>query len=376
MKKLFAIFTALVLAAFLASCSAVNWTMYAQNSQRNFSSFQPISPFIQKNWDFAFRSLAVSNIVAVSSFLYCVITDSDLNGLVSLDKTNGKVTNTPIILPQSYTYSIAIDSQHIYVASGELINVYFKDSRLLAWDKEFEGEDVFSIVPEENLLYGVSSGGKVFSLHTDTGEFKWNWKLNPEYVYRFMAKSGNMIIVAGNKKGTQEQIYTAIDANFGDYLWSKYQLGSPETPPQIADNKLILTTSDGIKCCDLLSGATIWTYNYPILEETSELLQPETIPSILDDSIFAVIGGKIVEISLANGLIEDEVIVPEMQKAKFLIATPRALVLALDGEDLLYSYDRIAKKFVVKLTGHRLPLGCAISDGIYLQSQESVALFK
>lgn len=376
MKKLFALSTILVMMAILASCSAANWAMYGQNSQRVFSSSQPISADIQKKWDFAFRSLTVSNIVADTNYLYCVITDSDLNGLVSLDKTNGKVTNTPIILPQSYTYSIAVDSKYIYVASGELINVYFKENRLLAWDKEFEGEDVFSIVPEENLLYGVSSGGKVFSLHTDTGEFKWNWKINPEYVYRFMAKSGNMIIVAGNKKGTQEQIYTAIDANFGDYLWSKYQLGSPETPPQIVENTLILTTSTSIKRCDLATGANIWTYTYKANEESAELNQPETIPSIHEDSLFVVIGGKIIEISMANGLAKDEIIVPEMQKAKFLIATPRTLVLALDGEDFLYSYDRIAKKFVVKLTGHRLPLGCAISDGIYLQSQESVALFK
>jgi outer membrane protein assembly factor BamB len=350
--------------------------MYGQNSQRIFSSNEDVSPLIQIKWDFALRSLVVSNIVADSKFFYCVITDSDLNGLVMLDKSNGRVTNTPIILPQSYTYTIAIDENCIYVASGELINVYNVETRLLAWDKEFEGEVVFSIVPDDNLLYGISSSGKVFSLHTDTGEFKWNWKLDPDYVYRFMTKTRNMIIVSGNKKGTQEQIYTAIDAKFGDYLWSKFLIGSLETPPQIEKNRLFLTASIGIICCDLLSGANIWTYFYPTDEESLQQLQLETIPSILDDSIFVVVGGKVVELSIDYGLVEDEIIVPQIQKVKFLIVTPRTLVLALDGEAFLYTYDRVNKRFAVKLTGKRMVQGCAISDGICLQSQESIAFFK
>lgn len=375
MKKIFAFAIAALLTTTILSCSS-NWTMQGGNSQRTFSNDTSLGANLSVKWDYGFKSLALSNLADDNKYLYCVITDSDLNGLVTLDKQNGNVYGKPIILPQSYTYTIALDDANIYVATGETISVYEKNSRLLLWDKTFEDEDVFSIIPDKKLLYGISSQGSVFAIHIDTGEYKWKWQINPNYIYRWILKNQNMLMVAGNKKGTQEQAYVMLDSSYGNYLWTKYKFGPPESIPQTVGNKLIISTNTAIECCDIATGAVIWQWKYPKNEDTNVLLTLETTPSIIEDDMFCCLDGKIIQLSLRDGKVTDETFVPTKTKTKLLCASNDALYLALEGDPFFYTYNRIEKRFIKKMSGHRIVLGCSISDALYMQSQESIACYK
>lgn len=369
------ILTCLLCILICISCSFGEvWSIGNGNSARLNSTNELIDPRISPFWDIGYTTLALVSPVADTSHIYTIVSiDGENNSLIALDKWTGKLISEPFILPESFTYSIAIDQKYVYVSADIIFYCLNKFDLEIVWQQNVNDENVFSIVPGHIALYGVTDQGSVFAVHKETGVFKWRYQLNPDYNYRWVTLGSDFVLVSGSAKGENISLIYCLYPN-GEKVWNLRFKNDSSIPPQVTGNLVLICEIGKVSALDLKTGATIWFYY--LINENQKPISVDCSPAILGKFVYLVYEGNLYRLSIEFGVQKEFVVIPSRIQVKTFFVTPASYFIFLDGDPFLLVYDNINSRFIKKFYGGRIVLGAAISGGVIIQSTVGITLLR
>ncbi len=373
MRRLAATFLACVVLC--ASCSFGGaWPVRFGNPERLSSTTELVDPRVSMFWDIGYTTLALVSPVADAARVFTVVSiDGQSNGLVALDKWTGKLACEPFILPESFTYTVAIDDKFAYVSADKLFYCLQKNDLGVVWQQDINDEDIFSIVPGQSAQYGVTDQGTVFAVHKETGVFKWRYQLDPEYNYRWVTLGSGFVLVSGNAKGENISVVYCLYPN-GERAWSLRLASDASVPPLVAGDLVIAYEIGKVFALDLKTGATVWSY--PFMDEEKNPIAVDCAPAVMGKFVYVVSEGNLFRLSLEDGTQKEFVVIPSQALVKSLLVTPVSYFIVLDGDPFLLVYDDINNRFIKEFKGGRNVIGAAISGGIIIQSTVAITLLR
>jgi outer membrane protein assembly factor BamB len=99
-------------------------------------------------------------------------------------------------------------------------------------------------------------GSTIYALDIDTGKLRWDWHLGGT-----LKASPALVddVVYMCYPGVSKSKLCALDADTGDFKWTKTSLwGQPTTTPVVDGDRIYIGTTGGTHCLDALTGDLLW----------------------------------------------------------------------------------------------------------------------
>lgn len=364
----------------MASCSVPekNWTQYGGGPGIKHANQAATESSVSMKWDLGYQRL-MSMVWPVSddTYTYAVV-DNPSNSyesmLIKITKETGKTEGEPFMLGEGATFSINVDKGSVVISDGEKLTKYTKKDMKPIWEFQLDDEEnVFQIASIEDVIFFVTDKANVYCINKDTGMARWQQKADDRYNYRWCASNGEVSLVEGFIPDGNMKV-VAYSTYGGEFLWEFETEGDASIPAQIQGQKVIVNSTGQIVMLDIETGKLIWS---SLVRDASGLPTNLTKPGcFMENTYYLVNGNRLLGLDLETGTVIDEAKIPFESPATVMVASKNAIFIALYGDPFMVAYDLSSKTFSKKFEGKRTVIGMAVSDGLVVQSIESLMFFK
>lgn len=364
----------------LASCGTPTnyWSQFGGQAGLPFTSQRGLGSEISLAWDAGYgRQLSMVWPVADSDHVYAVVDNPDDNEtscLASISKLTGFIDKPLFPIGRGTSFSMVCDAKSIILSDGPNITRYNKTDMSKMWDFNLdETENVFQFSSVDDIVFLVTDKGNMYSLSKETGMSRWQQRADEKYFYRWCSSDSDVSLVEGYSSDAMMKVM-AFDNQTGDFLWQFETEGDAMNPPQMYGDKIIINSTGQITQLDVKTGKLLWSQ---LVRNASGLpVKIEKPGCFLEQTYYLINGNKLVGYDVKTGTVVDEIIIPIESQVAGMVASTNSIFITFFGKEYLFCYNIDQKRFVKKFEGDRTVIGMGISDGLIVQTIESVLYFK
>lgn len=376
MKKLVFVFATIV----LTSCTSMGdyWTQHGGNGGLTFCANTSMKANISQVWDCAYgRQLSMVWPVADGESVYVVVDDpqdSETSSLACISKLTGLPDKPLFPIGKGTSFSMVLDRRSIILSNGPAITRLNKVDFSKMWEFSLdETENVFQFSSVGGIVFLVSDKGNMYCLDKETGMTRWQQRTDESYFYRWCCSNEDISLVTGYSSEGMMKVM-AFDNVTGEYIWHFETEGDAMIPPQLNGNHVIINSTGQISMLDLKTGDLAWSQ---LVRNTSGLPVKIDKPGCFLENVYYLVNGNMLTgYDVKTGTIIDMVKIPAENQLAGMVASNDSIFLAYFGKDYLFAYSITEKRFVKKFEGERTVIGMGISNGLIVQTIESVLYFK
>ncbi len=376
MRKLVVILSVVL----LASCTSPTnyWTQFGGQSGLLFATGTNLGSEISLAWDAGYgRMLSMVWPVADSDHVYVVVDNPDdyySSCLASISKLTGFIDKPLFPIGRGTSFSMVCDRKSIVLSDGPNITRYDKTDMSKMWEFNLdESENVFQFSSVDDIVFMVTDKGNMYCLSKDTGMSRWQQKADEKYFYRWCCSNSKVSLVEGYSSNAMMKVM-AFDNLSGEFLWQFETEGDAMIPPQMNGDRIIVNSTGQITQLDVKTGKLLWSQ---LVRNTSGLPNKIEKPGCyLQDTYYLINGNRLVGYDIQTGTVVDEIIIPVESQVAGMVASKDSIFISFFGKEYLFCYNIDQKRFVKKFEGDRTVIGMGISDGLIIQTIESVLYFK
>ena len=371
---------ALFSVALLASCTTPTnyWSQFGGQSGLPFATQRSLGSEISLAWDAGYgRQLSMVWPVADNENVYAVVDSPDDNEsscLASISKLTGFINKPLLSIGRGTSFSMVCDNRSIILSDGPTITRYLKKDMSKMWEFNLdESENVFQFSSVEDIVFLVTDKGNMYCLSKYTGMTRWQQKADEDYFYRWCCSDGEVSLVEGYTSDEMMKIM-AFDNLSGEFLWQFETEGDAMIPPQMNGDMVIVNSTGQITQLDVKTGKLLWSQ---LVRNASGLPNKIEKPGCyLEKTYYLINGNRLVGYDIQTGTVVDEIIIPVESQVAGMVASKDSIFISFFGKEYLFCYNIDQKRFVKKFEGDRTVIGMGISDGLIIQTIESVLYFK
>jgi outer membrane protein assembly factor BamB len=376
MKKMTA-FLALIM---LVSCTNMTsyWSQHGGHGGLTFAVNTNLKSDISQAWDAPYgRQLSMVWPVADSDNVYVVVDNPDdyeSSCMSVISKKTGMINQPLFDIGKGTSFSLVCDRKSIILSNGPMIMRLDKTDMSKMWEFNLdEFENVFQFSSVNEIVFLVSDKGNMYCLDKETGMTRWQQKTDENYFYRWCCSNETISLVEGYSSEGMMKIM-AFENVSGDFIWQFETEGDAMIPPQMNGERVIINSTGQITQLDIATGKLIWSQ---LVRSSSALPVKIEKPGCYLENVYYLINGNMLTgYDDKTGTIIDQIKIPVENQLAGMVASKNTIFIAFFGKEYLYTYDIGNKQFQKKFEGDRTVIGMGISDGLIVQTIESILYFK
>ncbi len=357
---------------------SLSWTKFGGKG-RLFCTKTELPPQLEVVWDIKLgNTMAWSNIVCDSEFLYAVIDSGRGHEIVKIRKSIGSVLANNVFrnLPRSIEYQLELVSNRLVVLCDSEMIVLDTCSMNPIWSQKTRISNIQSMAVSDDNILAASTDGYAFSLILSTGMPHWEVKLPEGFDYEFVSVKDSLAIFTGFGLGEGNSLTVCIDVDSGETKWSYISDGVASKPPQIAKHNVFITETGKFTCLDIEDGSYLWT-NRLKDDETDHPVTTDVPVSISSSEVIYIVGDEIRIVNLRHGHIEKQIFISADLIPKFIVQSDKFLFVLSDGSPFLYQYRKSDYELVAVVNGMmREVTSISLADELIVQTRESIICLK
>ncbi len=251
------------------------WPMFRHDLQRSgySTSNAPDTDNVLWNYTIGFRIFSSPAVVDGRVYIGAYSPSYLFDDVYCLDANTGKIMWSYNTRASVYS-SPAVWDGKVYIGSNAK-KVFCLDviTGGYIWSyKTRDGEFYSSPAVVEGKLYIGSEDNYVYCLDANTGEYIWSYETGDD-VFSSPAVADGRVYIGG----WDYNVY-CLDASNGDHIWSYTTGFFVDSSPAVADCKVYIGSwDDNVYCLDANTGAKIWSYR---------LDQVMSSPAIWDEKVY------------------------------------------------------------------------------------------
>ena len=325
------------------------------------------------------RQLSMVWPVVDDEHAYAVVDNPDQNYsscLVRISLDTGEQDMDLLPIGKGTSFAMVVDKYWLIISEGPKVTKYDKKTFEKIWEFQLDDdENIFQFACIEDIVFMATDNGNMYCLNKDTGMARWQQKADEKYFYRWCASNGETSLIEGySSDGNGMMKIMAFDSYTGDYKWQFETDGDASIPPQISGQQVIINSNGQIVLLDMNTGELKWSQ---LVRNASGLPTKIDKPGcFLEDVYYLVNGNHLVGYDVQTGTVIDEIVVPIDSPVAGMVASRSSIFLSYFGNKYLICYDINSKKFSKIIEGDRTVLGMAASNGLVVQTIESILYFK